>query len=215
MAPEPSMHQSHIGALTPDDDNARRHNPRNIGMIGNALQEVGAGRSIVIDEFNVVLAGNGTLEAAGQVGIENLLIVDAPGDMLVAVRRSGLTDAQKKKLALYDNRTAELAEWDTNVLLAQADLVDLSDLFSDKEMTALMGIAEQERKVGFAVMDAVNEDEEPAQVQSRGQQKTFPLAIIVDRATYAEWEAFKAGERLRDDSTAFLRLFRARNQGGD
>jgi hypothetical protein len=210
---DPRIHDSHIGALTPDEDNARRHNPRNIGMIGNALQEVGAARSIVIDEYNVVLAGNGTLEAAGQVGIENLLIVDAPGDTLVAVRRTGLTDAQKRKLALYDNRTGELAEWDANVLLAQASLVDLSDLFYDSEMTALMGLAEEDRKTGFAVMDAVAEDDEPVQAQTRQAQKTFPLAIIIDRATYAEWEAFKAGERLRDDSTAFLRLFRARSQG--
>jgi len=58
----------HIGQLKPDPRNARKHNPRNIGMIEAALHEVGAARSIVIDEDGVVLAGNGVVEAAALAG---------------------------------------------------------------------------------------------------------------------------------------------------
>lgn len=53
-----------LADLRPDAKNARKHTPRNIGMIRQALGEVGAARSIVIDEDGVVLAGNGVLEAA-------------------------------------------------------------------------------------------------------------------------------------------------------
>src|SRR5438105_4426082 len=100
---------THIGDLQPDPKNARRHNPRNIGMIASALQEVGAARSIVIDEDNNILAGNGTIEAAAQVGIERVRVVEADGNEIIAVRRSGLSKRDKKRLALFDNRSAELA----------------------------------------------------------------------------------------------------------
>jgi hypothetical protein len=104
-------------------------------MIEAALQEVGAARSIVIDEENNVLCGNGTIEAAGNVDITKLRIIDADGEEIVAVRRRGLTEEQKVKLALYDNRTAELAEWEPEVILERAEEgIDLSSLFSLDEL---------------------------------------------------------------------------------
>ena len=102
---------THIKDLIPDPANRREHNPRNIGMVSDALREVGAARSIVIDEDNVILAGNGVTEAAAEAGITRLRVVEADGNELIAVRRSGLSAEQKRALAIYDNRTAELAEW--------------------------------------------------------------------------------------------------------
>lgn len=134
-----------IGDLKPDQRNARKHNPRNIGMIEAALREVGAARSIVIDEKGNILAGNGTIEAAAQAGIERVQVVDADGETIIAVRRSGLTEAQKRKLALYDNRSAELADWDAEILAAVKldDDAALEGLFSDDELgdilSTLMG----------------------------------------------------------------------------
>ncbi len=107
-----------VAELVADPANRRLHNPRNLGMIADALRDVGASRSIVIDENNVVLAGNGVTTAAADAGITRVRVVDAQGDELIAVRRSGLTDAQKRALALYDNRTAELAEWNPGQLRA-------------------------------------------------------------------------------------------------
>ncbi len=128
----------HISDLLPDAHNARRHNPRNIGMITKAIREVGAARSGVIDEDGNILAGHGTAEAMAEAGIEKVRVVDAEGDEWVVVRRSGLTPEQKKKLALYDNRTAELAEWDADELKDIADAgVDLSGLWTDEEWEEL------------------------------------------------------------------------------
>jgi len=126
---------SKISDLTPDAQNARAHNPRNVGMIVNALHEVGAARSIVIDEDGNILAGNATIEAAAEAGIENLQIVEADGETIVAVRRTGLTDAQKTRLKYFDNRTAELADWDSEQVLADLEAgVDLDGLFTDIEL---------------------------------------------------------------------------------
>lgn len=128
----------HIRDLTNDPRNARRHNPRNIGMIESALREVGAARSIVVDEDGVILAGNATVEAAAAAGIERVITVDADGETIVAVRRTGLTPAQKTRLALFDNRTAELADWDTDVLASLSDEVELSGMFFDDELAAAL-----------------------------------------------------------------------------
>lgn len=130
----------HIKDLKPDKKNARKHNPRNIGMIEKSLQEVGAARSIVIDEEGNILAGNGTVEAAGNAGITKVKVVDADGSTIVAVRRSGLTAKQKQRLAVADNRTAELAEWEPEVLAELAEDGLLEGMFSENELEGLLGL---------------------------------------------------------------------------
>jgi len=109
-----------------------------VGLIETALREVGAARSIVVDEDGVILAGNATVEAAAAAGIERVQIIDADGETIIAVRRSGLTAEQKTRLALFDNRTSELADWDAGQLAALADETDLSALFRDDELAAII-----------------------------------------------------------------------------
>jgi DNA modification methylase len=127
--------------LKPDTKNARKHNPRNIGMIADALREVGAARSGVIDEDGNILAGNGTYEALAEAGIEKVKIVEADGNEWVVVKRSGLTKKEKAKLALYDNRTAELADWDIdNLGLLDDEHENIFDnIFSQDELDELFG----------------------------------------------------------------------------
>lgn len=135
------MDITHIKDLLPDPRNARKHTPRNIQMIEESLQQVGSARSIVVDEDNVVLAGNGVIEAAGNVGMEGVKVVDATGEEIIAIRRSNLTDDQKMRLALFDNRTSELAMWDEAVIAELAKEIDLSDFFYADELAALLGTA--------------------------------------------------------------------------
>jgi DNA modification methylase len=136
------MQITHLKELTSDPRNARKHTPRNVGAIVSALHEVGAARSIVIDEDGVVLAGNATIEAAAEAGITRVQVVDADGETVVAVRRSGLTPEQKTRLALFDNRAAELADWDTEVLRGLADEGALVGMFEADELAALFGAEE-------------------------------------------------------------------------
>jgi ParB-like chromosome segregation protein Spo0J len=94
-----------IAALHSDPHNARRHSPRNLRAIAASLRAFGQQKPIVAGPDGVVLAGNGTLEAARTLGWSH-----------VAVVRSTLAAAQGRAFALADNRTAELAEWDHAVL---------------------------------------------------------------------------------------------------
>ena len=129
----------HIGDLTPDPRNARKHGERNIGQIERSLEAYGAARSIVVDETGRILAGNGLVEAAANVGIEAVRTVESNGNEIIAVVRRGLTEEQKLGLAIADNRTAELADWNTDVLKELGEEIDLTKFWSADELAALLG----------------------------------------------------------------------------
>lgn len=120
-----------LDALQPDPRNARFHSDENLALITDSLREVGAARSIVIDEDDIVLAGNATVEAARAAGLTQVQVVEADGDTLIAVRRRNLTPEQKQRLALFDNRAAELATWDRDILRTLAAETDLAGIFTD------------------------------------------------------------------------------------
>jgi DNA modification methylase len=129
-----------LDALVPDPANRRAHGERNLAMVVEALKTVGAARSIVIDEDNVILAGNGVSEAAALAGLVGVRVIETEGDELIAVRRRGLTAEQKRALAMYDNRTAELAEWKWEQLaLDDRAGLDLQPWFSPHELARLHG----------------------------------------------------------------------------
>jgi site-specific DNA-methyltransferase (adenine-specific) len=103
-----------ISSLSLDLSNARKHDAKNLASIAGSLKLFGQRKPIVVSGANVVVAGNGTLEAAKSLGWSEISVVRIPNDW---------TAEQVKAYALADNRTAELAEWDSKVLADQ--LVEL------------------------------------------------------------------------------------------
>lgn len=99
-----------IKDLTPDPQNARQHDEKNLKAIQGSLKEFGQRKPIVITEEGVIVAGNGTVEAAKRLGWLKIDAVKIPKDW---------TPEQTKAFALADNRTAELAAWSPEVLSAQ------------------------------------------------------------------------------------------------
>ena len=99
-----------ISSLSLDPTNARRHDSKNLASIEGSLRLFGQRKPIVVTGANVVVAGNGTLEAAKSLGWSEISVVRIPNDW---------TAEQVKAYALADNRTAELAEWDAKVLADQ------------------------------------------------------------------------------------------------
>lgn len=103
--------------LLPDPNNARTHDEKNLQAIKDSLQNFGQRKPIVITQDNVVVAGNGTLEAAKALEWETIQCVRVPADW---------NENQIKAFAIADNRTAELANWDQSVLEKQLEELEKS-----------------------------------------------------------------------------------------
>ena len=101
--------------VTPDPQNARRHNPRNLGVIEDSMHTDGAGRSILVDQHGVTIAGAGAWEAATHAGITHAAVIETDGETLVVVKRT-VTPEQRLRMALADNRATDLSTWDTDRL---------------------------------------------------------------------------------------------------
>jgi hypothetical protein len=105
-----------IDSLILDPENARKHSKRNIDAIAGSLSTFGQRRPLVVWD-GIVIAGNGTLEAARSIGWTDIEITRVPPDW---------THEQARAYALADNRTAELAEWDAEILANQ--LIELDSV---------------------------------------------------------------------------------------
>jgi DNA modification methylase len=99
-----------IKDLIPDPRNARTHDDKNLKAIAGSLEKFGQRKPIVVTTDGVILAGNGTVAAARTLGWSLIDVVVAPEDW---------DEATAKAFALADNRSAELADWDSGVLTSQ------------------------------------------------------------------------------------------------
>jgi len=133
-----------LSDLTPDPNNANRGTERGNSALEASLQQYGAGRSILVDKNDTIIAGNKTAEMAGQLGMMNVKVVETTGDELVAVKRTDLdleTDASAREMAYADNRVGELSlDWDADALLNDIENgIDIGKFFSDNEVDKLLG----------------------------------------------------------------------------
>lgn len=142
---------AHIGDLKPDNRNARRHTPRNVGMIEHSIQANGFGRSVLLANDGTIIAGNATIDAAASAGLDDVLIVETDGRKVIAVKRTDVApdSPQFKALALSDNRAAELAEWEPGVIAQLNDEMDLSPFFFEDELQAVLGAIPDFEPVGI------------------------------------------------------------------
>lgn len=134
-----------ISELKFDTDNANKGTARGRSLLEKSLQRCGFGRSVLLDKNNRIIAGNKTIETAGETGFENMRVIDTDGKEIIAVRRKDLDllkDQKARELAILDNRVSELdIDWNFEVLeKIQNDGIDLSkNGFSNEEFIALSG----------------------------------------------------------------------------
>lgn len=112
-------------------------------LIKKSLERFKAGRSVLIDKDNNIIAGNKTVSAAATMGMK-VRVIETTGDELVAVKRTDIDIDSKegRELALADNRTAQInLAWDEpNIEVAELQFgLDASDFgleMTDNEPTA-------------------------------------------------------------------------------
>lgn len=111
--------ETSIETLVPDNLNANKGTEYGQHLIEESLRKFGAGRSILIDKNNRIIAGNKTIENAVNVGLDNVIVVETDGNQIVAVKRKDIDlDSEKgRELALADNATGKAnLSWDVEAI---------------------------------------------------------------------------------------------------
>lgn len=101
--------------LIPYVNNARKHSESQIAQIAASIKTFGFINPIIIDKNYGVICGHGRLLSAQKLGLEEV----------PCLRVEHLTETQKKAYILADNRLAELAEWDNELLKLEVDELKL------------------------------------------------------------------------------------------
>jgi DNA modification methylase len=137
---KPKLRVVPIAQLILDEKNANNGTKRGRELLEQSLGKYGAGRSVLVDRHDRVIAGNKTVEAAVAAGMKSISVIETDGSSLVAVHRSDLDlkkDKKARELAIADNRVGELdLEWNPEVL-ASLD-VDLQQFWNENELNALL-----------------------------------------------------------------------------
>ena len=119
---------SDINELKFDKKNFNKHTEYGMSLLEKSLRDYGAGRSVLVDKDNNIIAGNGIVESAINAGITKTRVVETNGDELVVVKRNDveLDSSKGRGMAFADNATASVdLDWDDDLL---------RENFSDEEL---------------------------------------------------------------------------------
>ena len=118
------LKQGKVHDLIQDDRNLNKGTERGQQLIEKSLRQFGAGRSILVDKNNRIIAGNKTHANAEAAGIDDAVIVETDGKKLVVVKRTDidLDTKQGREMALADNASVKVdLDWDTDALNSVAE----------------------------------------------------------------------------------------------
>lgn len=115
------------------EGNARTHPPEQLEALARSIREFGFNAPLLVDKHGTVVAGHARLEVARRLGLERVPYVQL----------DHLTPAKARAYAIADNRIAELAEWDDELLARELHALEAAGLelpavgFTDRELAAL------------------------------------------------------------------------------
>lgn len=123
-----------VDQLIPYEKNPRTHSAEQIGQLAASILEFGFVNPVLIDTTAGIIAGHGRLQAAKQLGLEQVPVVVL----------DYLTDAQKRAYVIADNKLALNAGWDESLLKFELTELELADFdvatlgFSEIELEKLL-----------------------------------------------------------------------------
>jgi len=159
-----------IDKLLLDPANARKHGKKNLDSIKGSLAKFGQQKPIVVNADNVIVAGNGTLQAAKELGWKEINIV-----------RTDLKGSDITAFGIADNRTSELAEWDDDVLKElleglKAEDFDLSAIGFDDFFE------KQEEEIGIPIKDSESSFVKAELIVSFDEKDRFEIINAITEA---------------------------------
>ncbi len=172
-----------------DSKNYRVHPDKNKMIIDKSLKELGAGRSILIDSENEIIAGNGVFEQAEKQNIK-IKIVETDGTELIAVKRTDLktNDKKRKKLALIDNHASDTSEFDMELINKDFDKIELEE----------WGVEENIINKSF---NSLNE-------QFDSDKLPYPITLFLTEKEYSKWEEIKEKINEPNNNNAFNEIIK-------
>jgi|SRR5579872_4973618 len=120
-----TIQQWPLDRLRSNPQNARTHRARQITKIAASIRAFGFLSPIIVDDTGLILAGHGRYAAARE-----LCLVDVP-----VIPAAHLTDTQKRLFAVAENRLAELAGWDEELLAIELKDLEAITVDLDIEIT--------------------------------------------------------------------------------
>lgn len=134
-----------IKALKPYEKNTRKHQKKDVDNIARSIEKYGMCDAIGIwGEQNIIVEGHGRMLACKQLGM-----TEVP-----CVRLDHLTDEQRREYAIAHNATAELSEWDLDILPDELAELDLSDFDFD------FGIDDEQEETEIVEGEAASTEED-------------------------------------------------------
>ena len=143
-----------VRELRPHPNNPRTHSTRQVRLIARSIEQFGFCNPILIDDAKRIIAGHGRVKASELLGI----------DMVPTCQLSHLSEADKRAYVLADNRLAEKAEWDRELLAIE--LQGLIELDVDIELTGFE----------MAEVDLVLEEARETSGDANGPEDQAPAA---------------------------------------
>ncbi len=113
------IEQRSVDALVPFANNSRTHSEDQVARIAGSIREFGFNNPVLVDGGNGIIAGHGRVLAARKLGMDTVPVIEL----------GHLTEAQKRAYILADNKLAEQAGWDKELL--SLELADLGELGFD------------------------------------------------------------------------------------
>lgn len=131
------IEQAPLSSLVRFDRNSRVHSAQQVAEIAASIEAFGFTQPILVNARDRIIAGHGRLAAAEHLGLETVPVI----------RLAHLSDEQERALVIADNRIAENATWDTDLLAEELRALEEHGIdtvllgFSEDELTELLALA--------------------------------------------------------------------------
>ncbi|MBC7948675.1 MAG: hypothetical protein H7Y42_12380 [Chitinophagaceae bacterium] len=152
--PSPKTKTRKISDYHFDEQNINKGSEFGTSLLHRSISETGMGRSALVDKNNVLIAGNKTMEAAAQLGIEEVIEVETNGRQLVVVKRMDLdinTPIGAKAKILDNTVSKHNYREDAEVVAAIVEVAEISNLND----YGLSSFNKEEQEVSFLAKNNV------------------------------------------------------------
>ena len=184
--------------LIPYEKNNKIHDENQIKKIARSIREIGFRAPILVDENNVILAGHWRLEGAKRAKLKEVPVI----------KYTDLTEEQKKKYRILDNRLGDLAEYDLDALKEELSSLDaewINEMFNEFDL----GLNDEDKWDEDTEDDVPEVDEEEETIVQQGdifelQGKAWNHILICGDSTKTDtFESLKKAMEIKSFDMVF------------